>query len=83
MDNQVITDEFSLRGILEIFEVKPAQDCSKAEAQHQHSLADHPNQGCCSAVTGPKMAKSAAPSRRGSGVIVLRERASAGPFRTG
>jgi len=40
-----------------VTEVKPVSNYSAAEAYHQHYFAQHPNQGYCAAVIGPKVEK--------------------------
>jgi peptide-methionine (S)-S-oxide reductase len=40
-----------------VTEVKPLSNYSAAEAYHQHYFAQHPNQGYCAAVIGPKVEK--------------------------
>jgi len=40
-----------------VTEVQPVQNYSPAEAYHQHYFAQHPNQGYCAAVIGPKVEK--------------------------
>ena len=40
-----------------VTEVQPVDNYSAAEAYHQHYFAQHPNQGYCAAVIGPKVEK--------------------------
>ena len=40
-----------------VTEVKAVDNYSAAEAYHQHYFAQHPNQGYCAAVIGPKVEK--------------------------
>jgi peptide-methionine (S)-S-oxide reductase len=40
-----------------VTEVKPVENYSAAEDYHQHYFAQHPNQGYCAAVIGPKVEK--------------------------
>ena len=40
-----------------VTEVQPVSNYSAAEAYHQHYFAQHPNQGYCAAVIGPKVEK--------------------------
>jgi peptide-methionine (S)-S-oxide reductase len=40
-----------------VTEVAPVANYSPAEAYHQHYFAQHPNQGYCAAVIGPKVEK--------------------------
>jgi len=40
-----------------VTEVQPLSNYSAAEAYHQHYFAQHPNQGYCAAVIGPKVEK--------------------------
>jgi peptide-methionine (S)-S-oxide reductase len=40
-----------------VTEVLPLDNYSAAEAYHQHYFAQHPNQGYCAAVIGPKVEK--------------------------
>jgi peptide-methionine (S)-S-oxide reductase len=40
-----------------VTEVKPVENYSAAEAYHQHYFAQHPGQGYCAAVIGPKVEK--------------------------
>jgi len=40
-----------------VTEVMPVQNYSPAEGYHQHYFAQHPNQGYCTAVIGPKVEK--------------------------
>ena len=40
-----------------VTEVGPVSNYSAAEAYHQHYFAQHPNQGYCAAVIGPKVEK--------------------------
>jgi peptide-methionine (S)-S-oxide reductase len=40
-----------------VTEVQPVSNYSAAESYHQHYFAQHPNQGYCAAVIGPKVEK--------------------------
>lgn len=40
-----------------VTEVRPLENYSAAEPYHQHYFAQHPNQGYCAAVIGPKVEK--------------------------
>jgi peptide-methionine (S)-S-oxide reductase len=40
-----------------VTELQPEQNYHRAEAYHQHYYAQHPNQGYCAVVIGPKLAK--------------------------
>jgi peptide-methionine (S)-S-oxide reductase len=40
-----------------VTEIEPVRNYSKAEAYHQHYFAQHPNQGYCAFVVGPKVEK--------------------------
>jgi peptide-methionine (S)-S-oxide reductase len=40
-----------------VTEIEPRQNYSRAEDYHQHYFANHPNQGYCAHVVGPKVEK--------------------------
>jgi peptide-methionine (S)-S-oxide reductase len=54
---QVVAEANAALGGRVVTEVRPVSNYSPAEAYHQHYFAQHPNQGYCAAVIGPKVEK--------------------------
>ena len=54
---QVLAEANAALGGRVVTEVLPVANYSPAEAYHQHYFAQHPNQGYCAAVIGPKVEK--------------------------
>jgi peptide-methionine (S)-S-oxide reductase len=55
--DQVLTEANTALGGRVATEVRRVENYSPAEAYHQHYFAQHPNQGYCAAVIGPKVEK--------------------------
>jgi len=56
---EVLADVNALHRGRVVTELLPLANYSKAEAYHQHSFAQHPNQGYCAFVVAPKVEKFA------------------------
>lgn len=54
---EVLAEVQALHGGRAVTEVLPLQNYSRAEAYHQHYFANHPGQGYCAFVVGPKVEK--------------------------
>jgi len=54
---EVIAEANAAHGGRVVTELQPERNYSKAEAYHQHYYANHPDQGYCAFVVGPKVEK--------------------------
>jgi peptide-methionine (S)-S-oxide reductase len=54
---EVLAEAQTAHGGRVVTELKPVDNYSRAEAYHQHYYANHPEQGYCAFVVGPKVEK--------------------------